>query len=74
VICAEDRIAPLQPLQLPLVDALSGEGEMRITGAGGTCGDGYLIVFFIHKLSNEALIVTAREMTDNEKRWYARKA
>ena len=50
------------------------EGEDLYTALGRTEAGRYLIVFFIHKLSNEALVVTAREMTDNEKRWYARKA
>jgi uncharacterized DUF497 family protein len=30
------------------------------------------VVFFIHKLSNEALIVSAREMDDKERKSYAR--
>ena len=50
------------------------EAEDLYTALGRTEAGRYLIVFFIRKLSNEALIVTAREMTENEKRWYARKA
>lgn len=33
----------------------------------------YLIIYFIHKTKGEALIVSAREMTQKEKRAYGRK-
>ncbi|MCX5645570.1 MAG: BrnT family toxin [Phycisphaerae bacterium] len=32
----------------------------------------YLVVFFIHKATNEALILSARDMDDKERRSYAR--
>ncbi len=32
----------------------------------------YLVVFFIYKLSREALILSARDMDDKERRSYAR--
>ena len=33
----------------------------------------YLIVFFVHKPSDEALIISARDMTKKERKIYARK-
>lgn len=40
---------------------------------GQTDAGRYLIVFFIHKEDNRALIVTARDMSRNEHRRYGRK-
>lgn len=36
-------------------------------------GGRYLIVFFVHKRSRHALILSAREMTDSERKRYAKK-
>jgi len=33
----------------------------------------YLIVYFVHKLKGEALIVSARDMTKKERRSYGKK-
>lgn len=33
----------------------------------------YLVVFFIHKVGNEALIISARDMDDKERKRYGRK-
>jgi uncharacterized DUF497 family protein len=41
---------------------------LRRTNAGR-----YLIVFFIYKLTREALIISARDMEDNERKYYGRK-
>lgn len=40
---------------------------------GLTLAGRYLAVFFIHKSSDEALILSAREMTTRERRRYGRK-
>ncbi len=37
-----------------------------------TYGGRYLIVFFVFKLDGRALIISAREMTDSEKKRYAK--
>jgi uncharacterized DUF497 family protein len=39
---------------------------------GQTDAGRYLVVFFIHKLSHEALILSARNMDDKERKGYAR--
>jgi uncharacterized DUF497 family protein len=45
-----------------------------VYSAGGqTDGGRYLIVFFIHKAGNTALIVTARDMDSKERRRHERK-
>ena len=33
----------------------------------------YLIIFFIYKLNNEALIISARQMTKRERKTYVKK-
>lgn len=48
------------------------EGEDLYAALGRTEAGRYVIVFFIHKLTREALIVTAREMTERERRFYGR--
>lgn len=40
---------------------------------GQTVGGRYLTVLFIYKSSNEALILSARDMADTERRMYGRK-
>lgn len=49
------------------------EGEDLYAALSQTKAGRYLIVFFIHKLSGEALIISARDMTGKEKRIYAKK-
>jgi len=45
-----------------------------VYSAGGQTDSGrYLIVFFIHKTGNKALILTAREMDSKERRRHERK-
>ncbi len=48
------------------------EGEDRYAALGRTEAGRGVIVFFIHKLTKEALVVTAREMTHKEHRWYGK--
>lgn len=45
-------------------------GEDVYAAYGQTTGSRYLIVFFVHKLSGEALILSARDMTTTERRYY----
>jgi uncharacterized DUF497 family protein len=46
------------------------EGEDLYVAFGRTKSGRYLAVFFIYKISQEALIVTSREMTEKERRRY----
>jgi uncharacterized DUF497 family protein len=47
-------------------------GEDVYRALGQTDGGRYLTVFFIHKLTNEALVLSARDMDDKERKSYAR--
>lgn len=49
------------------------EGEDLYAAMGQTEAGRYLIIYFIHKASGAALIVSAREMTDKEKKSYGKK-
>ncbi len=48
-------------------------GEDLYAAFGRTDAGRYLIVFFIYKLTREALILSARDMDDKERRQYERK-
>jgi hypothetical protein len=47
-------------------------GEDVYQALGQTEAGRYLAVFFIHKLTHEALILSARDMDDQERKSYAR--
>ncbi len=47
-------------------------GEDVYRALGQTAAGRYLVVFFIHKMTNEALALSARDMDDKERRSYAR--
>jgi uncharacterized DUF497 family protein len=47
-------------------------GEDVYRALGQTDAGRYLTVFFIHKLTHEALILSARDMDDKERKGYAR--
>jgi uncharacterized protein len=47
-------------------------GEDVYRALGQTGAGRYLVIFFIHKTTNEALILSARDMDDKERRSYAR--
>jgi len=49
------------------------EGEDLYNALGKTEAGRYLSVFFIKKLNNKALIITARDMNDRERRRYEKK-
>jgi len=46
-------------------------GEDLYAARGRTAAGRYLIVYFVHKTSGDALIISAREMTKKEKKTYA---
>jgi len=48
-------------------------GENMYAALGRSDEGRYLIVFFIHKLDGRALIISARDMDDSEKRLYGRR-
>lgn len=47
-------------------------GEDVYRALGQTNAGRHLVVFFIHKTTHEALILSARDMDDKERRAYAR--
>lgn len=49
------------------------EGEDLYNALGKTATGRYLSIFFIKKLNNKALIVTARDMTKTERKRYGKK-
>ena len=56
-----------------LVESGYQEGEDVYAALGQTDAGRYLIVFFIHKPANTALILSARDMDEKERRRYERK-
>jgi uncharacterized DUF497 family protein len=55
------------------VEAGHRTGEDVYTAFGQTEAGRYLIVFFIHKRANTALVLSARDMDEGERRRYERK-
>lgn len=49
------------------------EGEDLYAAMSRTAAGRYLMIYFVHKTTKEALIISAREMTRKEKRTYAKK-
>ena len=49
------------------------EGEDLYAALGQTASGRYLIVYFVHKTTGDALVISARDMTRNERRSYAKK-
>ncbi len=47
-------------------------GEDVYRALGQTDTGRYLVVFFIHKLTDEVMILSARDMDDKERKSYAR--
>jgi len=48
-------------------------GENVYSAMGQTSAGRYLIVFFVRKKTQQALIVSARDMTDSERKRYEKK-
>jgi uncharacterized protein len=49
------------------------QGEDLYAAMGQTRAGRYLLAYFVRKTTGEALIVTARDMTEKEKKSYAKK-
>lgn len=49
------------------------EGEDLYSAWGRTHAGRYLIVFFIHKFTQDALLLSARDMNKTERKFYAKK-
>ena len=49
------------------------EGEDLYAAMGQTEAGRYLIIYFVHKTTGEALVISARDMTKKERRLYAKK-
>ncbi len=49
------------------------EGEDAYAAFGQTNEGRYLVVIFVYKRNDEALILSARDMAIKEKKWYGRK-
>lgn len=48
-------------------------GENLYAALGQTMAGRYLVVYFVHKTTGEALVITARDMTKSERKSYAKK-
>ena len=59
--------------QFRRIEAGRVQGEDLFAALGRTGAGRYLIVFFIHKATKEALVVSAREMTAGERKTYGKK-
>jgi uncharacterized DUF497 family protein len=49
------------------------EGEDLYAAMGQTESGRYLIIYFVHKMTGEALVISARDMTKKERKLYAKK-
>jgi hypothetical protein len=49
------------------------EGEDLYAALGQTEAGRFLIIYFVHKRTGEALIISARDMTRKERKSYAKK-
>jgi hypothetical protein len=59
--------------QMRLIEKGKIKGENLYAASGRTDAGRYLLIFFILKKNRKALIVTARDMTERERRKYAKK-
>ena len=55
------------------IEAGDLEGEDLYAAMGQTAAGRYLIIYFVHKNTGEALVISARNMTRGEKKFYAKK-
>ena len=70
----EARQALLSRPRIRFVEKGHTEGEDVYAGFGQTLGGRYLAVFFIYKpTSKTAVIISAREMNEKERRTYGRR-
>jgi len=74
VTCREARQALLGRLRIRFAEKGHTAGEDVYAGFGQTVGGRYLSVFFIYKPTiKTAVIISARDMSDRERRTYGRK-
>jgi len=74
VTCREARQVLLGRLRIRFAEKGRTEGEDVYAGFGQTLGGRYLAVFFIYKpTAKTAVIISAREMNERERRSYGRK-
>lgn len=59
--------------QYHYIEAGERAGEDVYSASGQTEDGRYLIVFFIHKPGNRALVLSARDMTESERKYYDRR-
>ena len=55
------------------IEAGDVDGEDLYAALGQTEAGRYLVVFFVHKATGDAMVISAREMTKKERRAYAKK-
>lgn len=48
-------------------------GEKLYRALGQTLSGRYLAVFFIYKMTREALVISARDMSEQERKFYAKR-
>jgi uncharacterized DUF497 family protein len=74
VTCREARQVLLSRPRIRFAEKGHTEGEDVYAAFGQTFGNRYLSVFFIYKpVINTAVVISARDMTDRERRAYGRK-
>jgi uncharacterized DUF497 family protein len=61
------------PAHFRFVEKGHRRGENVYAAMGQTSAGRYLIVFFVRKKTQQALIVSARDMTDSERKRYEKK-
>lgn len=74
VTCREARQALLGRPRIRFAEQGHAEGEHVYAAFGQTVGGRYLSVFFVYKPTvKTAIIISARDMTDRERKTYGRK-
>lgn len=69
----EVREILLGPSHFRFVEKGHRRGENVFAAMGQTDSGRYLIVFFVRKTTQEALIISTRDMTDSERKRYEKK-
>lgn len=74
ITCREARQVLLSQPRIRFAEKGHTEGEDVYVGFGQTFGGRYLAVFFIYKpTAKTAVIISARDMSDKERKAYGRK-
>lgn len=69
----EIREILISSLHFRFIEKGHRRGENVYSALGQTSAGRYLIVFFVRKKTQQALVVSARDMTDSERRRYEKK-